>query len=125
MREVLSGISGKLPIHIHIAEQMAEVNECAALRSARPVQWLMDHADVNQDWTLVHATHLDDVEVALIAKSKATVAICTTTEVIWAMVFFVCVILLPPRARLVLARIPTPQYRRSKNCDGSNMASAC
>ena len=80
MREVLSGISGKLPIHIHIAEQMAEVKECAALRSARPVQWLMDHADVNQDWTLVHATHLDDVEVALIAKSKATVAICTTTE---------------------------------------------
>ena len=80
MREVLSGISSKLPIHIHIAEQMAEVSECAALRSARPVQWLMDHADVNQDWTLVHATHLDDVEVALIAKSKATVAICTTTE---------------------------------------------
>ena len=80
MREVLSGISSKLPIHIHIAEQMVEVNECAALRSARPVQWLMDHADVNQDWTLVHATHLDDVEVALIAKSKATVAICTTTE---------------------------------------------
>ena len=80
MREVLSGISSKLPIHIHIAEQMAEVKECAALRSARPVQWLMDHADVNQDWTLVHATHLDDVEVALIAKSKATVAICTTTE---------------------------------------------
>ena len=80
MREVLSGIASKLPIHIHIAEQMAEVNECKALRSARPVQWLMDHADVNQDWTLVHATHLDDVEVALIAKSKATVAICTTTE---------------------------------------------
>ena len=80
MREVLSGIASKLPIHIHIAEQMAEVNECKALRSARPVQWLMDHADVNQDWTLVHATHLDDVEVALIAKSKATVAICTSTE---------------------------------------------
>ncbi len=80
MQEVLSGISGKLPIHIHIAEQMNEVNECVALRGARPVQWLMDHANVNADWTLVHATHLDEAEVALVAKSKATVAICTTTE---------------------------------------------
>ena len=80
MREALSGISGKLPIHIHIAEQMTEVNECVALRNTRPVQWLMDNFDINQDWTLVHATHLDDAEVALIAKSKATVAICTTTE---------------------------------------------
>jgi formimidoylglutamate deiminase len=44
------------------------------------VQWLMDNADVNQDWTLVHATHLDNAEVVSIAKSKATAAICTTTE---------------------------------------------
>jgi len=80
MHEVLASISGKLPIHIHISEQMPEVNECVALRGVGPVQWLMDNADVNQDWTLVHATHLDDAEVALIAKSKATVAICTTTE---------------------------------------------
>lgn len=80
MREVLAGLSGRLPIHMHISEQMPEVNECLALRGKRPVQWLMDNVDVNQDWTLVHATHLDDAEVALIAKSKATVAICTTTE---------------------------------------------
>lgn len=80
MQEVLAGISGKLPIHIHISEQMPEVKECVALRGVRPVQWLLDHANVNADWTLVHATHLDDAEVALIAKSKATVAICTTTE---------------------------------------------
>ncbi len=80
MREVLAGISGKLPIHIHISEQIPEVNECFALRGVRPVQWLMDNVEVNQNWTLVHATHLDDAEVTLIAKSKATVAICTTTE---------------------------------------------
>ncbi|MEO8001577.1 MAG: formimidoylglutamate deiminase [Arenimonas sp.] len=80
IREVLAGVSGRLPVHIHISEQMAEVNDCIATRNARPVQWLMDNVEVNQDWTLVHATHLDDAEVALIAKSKATVAICTTTE---------------------------------------------
>ncbi len=80
IREVLKGVSGKLPIHIHISEQMAEVNDCIALRQARPVQWLMDNFEINRDWTLVHATHLDGMEVAAIAKSKATVAICTTTE---------------------------------------------
>ncbi len=80
MCEVLAGLSGTLPIHVHISEQIPEVNECLALRGRRPVQWLMDNVDVNRDWTLVHATHLDDAEVTLIAKSKATVAICTTTE---------------------------------------------
>jgi len=80
IREVLAGVSGKFPVHIHISEQMAEVNDCIATRNARPVQWLMDNVEVNQDWTLVHATHLDDAELALMAKSKATVAICSTTE---------------------------------------------
>lgn len=78
--EVLAGVSGRCPIHIHIAEQISEVNECIALRGARPVQWLLDNINVNQDWTLVHATHLNDAEISSIAKSKATVAICTTTE---------------------------------------------
>lgn len=51
-----------------------------ALRGARPVQWLLDNANVDARWTLVHATHLDDAEVQGIARSGATVAICTTTE---------------------------------------------
>lgn len=80
IREVLAGLPAKLPIHIHISEQMAEVNDCIAIRNARPVKWLLDNVEVNRDWTLVHATHLDDAEVSAIAKSKATVAICTTTE---------------------------------------------
>jgi formimidoylglutamate deiminase len=68
------------PVHIHIAEQLAEVDDCIATRGARPVQWLLDHANVDARWTLVHATHLDDVEIAAIAASRATVAICPTTE---------------------------------------------
>ena len=80
MHEVLSALPNDSRVHIHISEQTAEVDECVALRGARPVQWLLDHADVNAQWTLVHATHLDDVEVQGIAHSGATVAICTTTE---------------------------------------------
>jgi formimidoylglutamate deiminase len=79
MREVLLG-AGAVPIHIHIAEQMAEVNDCLQLRGARPVQWLIANFDVNQHWTLVHATHVNDAERRLMAESNATVAICPTTE---------------------------------------------
>lgn len=68
------------PIHIHIAEQQAEVDECLALRGTRPVSWLLDHADVNVRWTLVHATHLSATETRALAGSGASVCLCPTTE---------------------------------------------
>lgn len=80
MREAIAGLPGDARIHIHIAEQMPEVEECVAVRGARPVRWLLDHADVDARWTLVHATHLDAGEVRDLAASGATAAICTTTE---------------------------------------------
>ena len=80
MQQVLAALPDDSRIHIHISEQTAEVDECIAVRGARPVQWLLDHVDVTSRWTLVHATHLDDAEVQGIARSGATVAICTTTE---------------------------------------------
>ncbi len=82
LREVLSdrpGGAGR-PLHIHIAEQVLEVEECVAARGARPVEWLLDHAEVDADWTLVHATHLSATEMRALAATPAVVAICTTTE---------------------------------------------
>lgn len=80
MREVLAALPADAPVHIHIAEQIGEVQDCLAIRGARPVEWLLANADVGTRWTLVHATHLTDAEVAGIAGSGATVAICPTTE---------------------------------------------
>jgi formimidoylglutamate deiminase len=80
MHEVLAALPADARIHVHIAEQVAEVEECVAVRGARPVRWLLDHAPVDARWTLVHATHLDAGEVEDIARSRATVAICPTTE---------------------------------------------
>jgi formimidoylglutamate deiminase len=80
MQEVLLALPADSRIHIHIAEQTGEVDECVRLRGARPVQWLLDQAPVDARWTLVHATHLDDAELAGIARSGATVALCPTTE---------------------------------------------
>jgi formimidoylglutamate deiminase len=81
MRAVLSNeLSKQRPIHIHIAEQIGEVQDCLALRGARPVEWLFDHADVDTHWCLVHATHLTEAETAQIALSGAVAGLCPTTE---------------------------------------------
>lgn len=68
------------PVHIHIAEQQAEVEACVAWSGARPVQWLLDHAPVDGRWCLVHATHLDPTELAGLVRSGAVAGLCPTTE---------------------------------------------
>ena len=75
-----SGSEKDFPIHIHIAEQIGEVEECVAARGARPVRWLLDHAEIDARWCLVHATHLDESEIAGIARSGAVAGLCPTTE---------------------------------------------
>jgi len=67
-------------VHIHAAEQTKEVDECVAWSGARPVQWLLDHADVNSRWCLVHATHMTDDEIARLARSGAVAGFCPVTE---------------------------------------------
>ncbi len=69
-----------VPMHLHIAEQQGEIEQCLAAHGKRPVQWLMDNFEVSNNWCLVHATHLDSEEVALIANSGAIVALCPSTE---------------------------------------------
>ncbi|HEY8328040.1 MAG TPA: formimidoylglutamate deiminase [Rhodanobacter sp.] len=81
LREVLgSQLAGTGPIHIHIAEQIGEVQDCLATRGARPVEWLFDHAGVDARWCLVHATHLTEAETLQLARSGAVAGLCPTTE---------------------------------------------
>ena len=80
MRDVLAALPAQSPIHIHIAEQLGEVQDCLNVRGARPVEWLLANAAVDAHWSLVHATHLTEAEVHGIVRSGATVAICPTTE---------------------------------------------
>ena len=68
------------PFHVHAAEQVAEVREVSDALSARPVQWLLDNAGVDERWCVIHATHLDDAEVAGLAGTKAVVGLCPITE---------------------------------------------
>lgn len=81
MREVLATFPqpGR-PVHIHVAEQQAEVADCLATHGRRPVQFLLDELPVDARWCLVHATHLDESEVRGIARARAVVALCPSTE---------------------------------------------
>ena len=68
------------PIHIHAAEQLREVEEVEAHYGTRPVRWLLDTMPVDERWCLIHATHLDEGEIADLAASKAAAGLCPTTE---------------------------------------------
>jgi formimidoylglutamate deiminase len=80
MNEVLAALPEHRPVHIHIAEQMAEVRQSLDWSGSRPVQWLLDQVDVDQRWCLIHATHLTPDEVARMAASGAVAGLCPTTE---------------------------------------------
>ena len=68
------------PMHIHIAEQRREVEDCLAARGCRPVRWLLDRFEVDRQWCLVHATQVDETETGDLASSGAVVCLCPSTE---------------------------------------------
>lgn len=76
----LAGLAGDAPIHIHIAEQVKEVEDCAAWSGQRPVEWLLGHADVDARWCAVHATHMTDDEARRLAECGAVAGLCPVTE---------------------------------------------
>lgn len=69
-----------LPFHIHAAEQVKEVEASLEVLRARPVEYLLDHFDVNEHWCLIHCTHTTTEELKRLAASGATVGLCPTTE---------------------------------------------
>lgn len=69
-----------LPIHIHIAEQPQEVQDCVAHTGQRPIEWLLSHAQLHARWNLVHATHATLAELDGVRASGASIVICPSTE---------------------------------------------
>ncbi|MCW3476594.1 formimidoylglutamate deiminase [Limobrevibacterium gyesilva] len=76
----ISALSPDAPIHIHVAEQVKEVEDCLAWSGARPVEWLLDHAAIDARWCLVHATHMTEAETRRLAASGAIAGLCPVTE---------------------------------------------
>jgi formimidoylglutamate deiminase len=78
--EALPEVLSDAPIHMHVAEQQGEMDECRALLGAPPARWLFEQFAIDARWTFVHATHCDAAEIAEIAKRGVTVGLCPTTE---------------------------------------------
>jgi formimidoylglutamate deiminase len=78
--DAILDLAGNGPVHIHIAEQTREVDECIAWSGRRPVEWLFDHFAVDRRWCLVHATHTTVEEIRRLALSGAVAGLCPITE---------------------------------------------
>jgi formiminoglutamate deiminase len=70
----------KAPLHIHLAEQPAEVDECLAVEGCTPTQLLEREGILGPDLTAVHAIHVDDEDIALLGRHKVSICACTTSE---------------------------------------------
>jgi formimidoylglutamate deiminase len=78
--KVIAGLDRHAPIHIHVAEQEKEVEDCIAWCGRRPVEYLLDSFDVSPRWCAIHATHMSENETILLARSGAVAGLCPTTE---------------------------------------------
>lgn len=68
------------PIHMHLAEQLAEVDEVRESWGKRPTEWLLENADVNANWCLIHCTQMEEQETLALAKTGAVAGLCPITE---------------------------------------------
>jgi formimidoylglutamate deiminase len=73
-------LDGDCPVHMHIAEQTREVEECVEWSGRRPLQWLFDNFTIDRRWCLIHATHATSEEIGQLAKSGAVAGLCPITE---------------------------------------------
>ncbi|WP_257883623.1 formimidoylglutamate deiminase [Roseobacter insulae] len=76
----LAALAGDGPIHMHLAEQLAEVEEVQAARGARPTEWLLETVDVTAQWCLIHCTQMTPRETVRLAATGAVAGVCPITE---------------------------------------------
>ncbi len=79
LRAVVEAFAGG-PIHIHVAEQIKEVEDCLEWSGRRPVEWLLDNMAIDARWCLIHATHVTSDETKRLAASHAVAGLCPITE---------------------------------------------
>jgi formimidoylglutamate deiminase len=78
--QAVRDIDATMPVHIHVAEQLLEVRACERATGRRPVELLLDHSLLTEQWCLVHATHATPEELAGLAATNAVVCLSISTE---------------------------------------------
>lgn len=77
---VINEYAADLPIHLHVSEQLKEIEDSLKYLKVRPVQWLLENLDLNEKFHLVHATHITKQEINGITQSEANLVLCPSTE---------------------------------------------
>ena len=80
LTRIAEAAGADVPMHIHVAEQQREVEQCYSSYGRRPVRWLLENFDVGSNWSFVHATHMDEDETTSLARSGAVAVLCPSTE---------------------------------------------
>jgi formimidoylglutamate deiminase len=81
MREAVQAArAAGMPVHLHIAEQRQEVDDCVRHHGMRPIEWLVDRMPVDASWNLVHATQATRAELEAVRRTGASIVLCPTTE---------------------------------------------
>lgn len=80
LREVAAGAGAAMPIHIHVAEQRRELEDCIAQHGRTPVEWLLSQSAVDARWNLVHATHCSGADLDRLRDQRVSIVLCPTTE---------------------------------------------
>ncbi len=78
--KTVSDLAENDPIHMHIAEQKAEVDEVQTAFGARPAEWLLENADITDQWCLIHCTQMQPHETKGLAQTGAVAGLCPITE---------------------------------------------
>lgn len=76
----LVSLAKENPIHMHLAEQVAEVDEVKEFLGSRPVEWVLENLDISNQWCMIHCTQMDPHEVKMLAKTQAIAGLCPITE---------------------------------------------
>ncbi|WP_071672676.1 formimidoylglutamate deiminase [Nioella nitratireducens] len=79
IREVI-GLAPDGPLHMHLAEQIPEVEDVLAAYGARPVDWVLQHLSPDARWHFIHCTQMTPQETEALAKTGATAVLCPLTE---------------------------------------------
>ena len=76
----LAELANGRPIHLHLAEQIPEVDEVKAAWGSRPVEWILDNTALSSQWCMIHCTQMLPHETEGLAKSGAVAGLCPVTE---------------------------------------------
>jgi formimidoylglutamate deiminase len=78
--EAASAMNPTMPIHMHVSEQVGEVDDCRDTHGTTPLAWIADLVDIDARWTFIHGTHLTPLEMRRVAASGACIGLCPMTE---------------------------------------------